>query len=80
MNTTSVGTFEGAKFERIHIHTHLIALKEDFNKIIEQYVLPSFKKGDVMAISEKVVSISQGKVVHISVVKPGLLAKLLVYV
>jgi len=78
MNTTTTATFEGAKFERIHIHTHLISLKEDFDKIIQKYVLPEFKKGDVMAISEKVVSICQGKVVHISVVKPGLLARLLV--
>jgi hypothetical protein len=46
--------------------------------IIQKYVLSQHKKGDWIAISEKFVTISEGRVIHKSAVKPGLLAKLVV--
>ena len=66
---------EGVKYERIPIKTHVIHIKEDFMPVIEKYVIPQVKPGDFIAISEKFITISQGRVIHISAVKPGLLAK-----
>lgn len=66
------------KYERICVKTHMIHIKEAFDPLIEKYVLPLIKDGDWIAISEKVVTISQGRVVHESVIQPGWLAKLVV--
>ena len=65
-------------YERIPVKTHLIHIKEPLLPIIEKYIIPKIKKGDFVAISEKFVTISQGRVVHESVVHPGWLAKLVV--
>ncbi len=67
----------GEKYERIPIKTHKIHIKEPYEPIIEKLVMPQYKKGDQMAISEKFIVISLGRVVHESIVKPGLLAKLI---
>ena len=51
---------------------------DDLYKAIEEYVVPQKRKGDWLAISEKVVSVCQNNVRHISTVKAGFLAKLIV--
>jgi hypothetical protein len=68
-------TVEGKKYLRFPIKSHLIHIKEDISPILKNNVKPEFQKGDWIAISEKYITISQGRVVHISAVKPGLLAK-----
>lgn len=69
---------ESATYERIPVKTHLISIKESLEPIFRDKVKPIVKPGDWIAISEKVVTISQGRVVHISVVKPSLLARFIV--
>ncbi len=65
-------------YERLCVKTHMIHIKEEFDPLIEKYVKPLIQDGDRIAISEKVVTISQGRVVHESVIHPGWLAKLIV--
>ena len=43
----------------------------------DEYVKPVLQPGDWLAVSEKFVTISQGRVIHHSVVRPGWLAKML---
>ncbi len=74
----SLKEIHNTKYERICVKTHMIHIKEEFDPLIEKYVLPLIKAGDRIAISEKVVTISQGRVVHESVIQPGWLAKLVV--
>jgi F420-0:Gamma-glutamyl ligase. len=69
---------DGKKYKRIPVKTHLISIKEPLDDIFAKQVKPLIKPGDWIAISEKVVTISQGRVVHISVVKPSRLAKMIV--
>ena len=69
---------KGQKYVRVPVKTHLVQIKEDLMAIIEKYGVPEFKEGDWMALSEKMVTITQGRVVHESDVKPGWLAKLIV--
>lgn len=65
-------------WDRIGIKTHLITILEPLEPIIEEQVVPQYQPGDWIAISEKVVTISQGRVVHIDVVKASPLAKFIV--
>jgi len=69
---------KGQTYERKAIKTHLLNFGDDLFKAIQDYVLPQKQEGDWLAISEKVVSVCQNNVRHISTVKAGFLAKLIV--
>ncbi len=69
---------DGLDYDRIPVQTHLIAIKEPLDPIFADAVKPLVQDGDWVAISEKVVTISQGRVVHLSVVRPSRLARLIV--
>jgi hypothetical protein len=68
----------GLAWERIPVQTHLIHIKEPLAPVLDRYVVPQLREGDWIAVSEKFVTISQGRVIHQSVVRPGWLAKVLV--
>jgi hypothetical protein len=74
----SVKKARGVSYERIPVQTHLIHIKEPLAPVFDEYVKPVLQQGDWLAVSEKFVTISQGRVIHFSVVRPGRLAKLLV--
>jgi hypothetical protein len=63
---------------RIPVTTHLVHIKEELEPILDRYVAPLLQPGDWIALSEKVVAISEGRVIHQSVVRAGLLAKVIV--
>ncbi len=65
-------------YERIPVKTHLLHVKEPLEPVFDEYVKPVVQAGDWLAVSEKFVTISQGRVIHHSVVRPGMLAKVLV--
>ena len=69
---------DGCTWERTMVQTHLIHIKEPLEPLLDAQVRPLLREGDFVAMSEKVVAISEGRVVHESVVRPGLLAKLIV--
>lgn len=73
------GTVEidGKVYERYAVNTHFINIGEDLCELVERYVKPLFEKGDILAIGEKVVSMSQGNTVDKKDVKIGFLAKTL---
>jgi hypothetical protein len=71
-------TVDDSRYERIPIKTRLIQFGENLASLIERYVSPKIKNGDWLAISEKVASVCQNNVRHISTVKAGWLAKLIV--
>jgi hypothetical protein len=66
------------QYQRIPVQTHLIHVKESLADVMQRYVTPVVQPGDILVLSEKAVAISQGRVIHRSLVKPGLLAKLIV--
>lgn len=71
-------TVNSINYERYPIKTHLIHIKEPIDDVFTTQVKPNFQQGDWIAISEKFITISQGRVIHESAVKPGLLAKIVV--
>lgn len=64
-------------YERYAIKTHFINKGEDYIELMKKYVLPLYKKGDIVSISEKVISMCQNRVVDKSEIKIGLVAKIL---
>lgn len=66
------------RYERIPVRTHRIEFGEALLPALTRYVAPLAQKGDWIAISEKLVSVSQNNVRHISTVKAGWLAKFIV--
>lgn len=62
---------------RYPVRTHVIKPGEDIVSVVERYVRPHLKRGDVVFVSEKVVAIAQGRAYPIDEIKPSLWARLL---
>lgn len=71
-------TITSGTYERIVVRTHLVKFNEKLTSLVEQYIKKEWREGDWLAISEKVVSVSQNNVRHIGTVRAGWLAKLIV--
>jgi hypothetical protein len=85
MNATAEGVswqetaeVHGRTYRRAAIRTHLVHVKEPIIDVLRTYVTPVIEAGDFLVLSEKFVAITQGRVIHRSLVRPGLLARLLV--
>ena len=68
---------ENQDYDRILIKTNMIDFGENLQSLIQQYVTPIYQANDILAISEKVVSVCQNNMRHISSVKVTFLAKLI---
>lgn len=64
-------------FLRLPIRTHVVIKGDDLKEMMDKYVKPHLKDGDMIFISEKIVAISQGRAFDIDDIKPSRLAKLL---
>lgn len=62
---------------RISIKTHIITEKDDIADVAKRYVGKIASPGDIIAVAESVVAISQGRAIRPETVKPGLLAHML---
>jgi hypothetical protein len=63
------------KYIRHAIKTHYIqAGKDNYIDIINQYVVPLYKPGDIVSISEKIISICQNRIVYKKDIKVSRLA------
>lgn len=69
---------DGRKFERFGIRTRIVEFGDDIESLAKEYVPGLAKPGDWIALSEKVVSVGQNNARHISTVKIGWLARLIV--
>ena len=67
----------GSEFERFAIQTHFVKQGESYLELINKYVVPFYEKGDVLSISEKVISMCQDNTVSKKDVKLGFWAKFL---
>lgn len=67
----------GEKYLRHAIKTHYIQLGESYIDILEKYVKPIYEEGDILSISEKIISLCQKRVVYKKDMKVSGLAKFL---
>ena len=71
-------TAMGKKFNRYPIRTHYVQVgKDDYIDLVRKYVVPSYREGDIVSISEKVISICEGRVIYKKDVKVSPLARFL---
>ncbi len=64
-------------YYRFPVRTDLITEKDKVVDLLEKYVRPLLEEGDIIFISEKVVALTQGRIVPIADIKPSWLARLL---
>lgn len=70
--------YDGARYARYPVKTHIVTDKDDIIAMARQYVAPNLQTGDMLFISERIVAISQGRAYPIKDIKPSWLAKFLV--
>ena len=68
---------ENKRYERYAVQTHFIEEGEDYIALLRRYVLPLYKEGDLLSISEKVIAMCQGQTVHKKDIHLGFMAKCL---
>jgi len=69
---------DGVKYNRYPIKTHLITKDDNINDVIKKYVMSEAQEDDVIAVSEKVVSIIQGRLFHEDEIRATWLSKVLI--
>ncbi|MFR2534841.1 MAG: F420-0--gamma-glutamyl ligase [Clostridia bacterium] len=62
---------------RYAITTHYVQIGENYIELIKKYVLPHYQEGDILSISEKVISLCQKRVVYKKDMHISFLAKFL---
>lgn len=64
--------------QRYPIRTHVITVEDDLFEIIQKYAVDVLRPGDILALSERVVAITQGRAYRIDEIRPRYLAHVLV--
>ncbi len=68
---------EGRNYLRVTIQTHFITTEDNYTDLVKEYVIPEYKEGDVLILSEKIISITQNRLVHKDQMNLSFLAKFL---
>ena len=68
---------DGTKYDRILVKTRFISVDDnDIIPLIEEYARPYLQPGDTLYVSEKALTITQGRVVDMSEITPSFWARL----
>ena len=67
----------GKTYLRKSIKTHFVKQGESYIELIKKYVLPNYKEGDFISMSEKIIALCQNRVVKREELKIGFWAKFL---
>ena len=70
--------FDGHKYARFPIKTHIITKENNIVDVVKKYAVPHLQNNDLIFVSERIVAISQGRAFPIKDIKPSPLAKFLV--
>ena len=69
---------DGVTYQRLPIKTRIITLQDtDILPLVEEYVKPHLQEGDIVFVSEKALTITQGRVVDMSDIHPSAFARFL---
>ncbi len=69
---------DGVTYQRSPVRTRTITLHDtDLLSVLKEYVQPYLQPGDMLFISEKVLTVAQGRVVDMGTIKPTPLARFL---
>ena len=68
---------DGITYQRLPVRTRLITMQDtDIQPLLDEYVKPYIKPDDVIYISEKALTITQGRIVDMSTIHPSWLARI----
>lgn len=70
-------TVNNTEYERYAIQTHFVERGESYVELIKKYVVPLYEEGDILSMSEKIISMCQNNIVERKDLKIGFWAKLL---
>jgi hypothetical protein len=76
-NINSIIEVGNSIYLRIPIKTHVLTKVDNIVEVVQKYVTPLLKHGDIVFISEKATAITQGRAVKLSDIKPRFLATFL---
>lgn len=62
---------------KIPVKTHFITVSDKLEEVVFKYALPLVKKNDIIVLCEKIVSITQGRVIYKKDIRLGFWAKFL---
>jgi len=65
-------------YNRYPIKTKIVTRDDKLVDVIKEYVMPHYQQGDILMMSERMVAITQGRLIHESEIKETWLAKLLI--
>lgn len=68
---------DGVVYLRLPIKTPLFTEKTDLREALKKYAAPHLQSGDILFVSEKVVAVTQGRVININNIKPTRFARFL---
>lgn len=68
---------DGKIYKRHAIKTHFVMPGENYIDLVEKYVKPFYEDGDIISLSEKVISICQNRIIRREDIKIGFWAKFL---
>jgi len=69
--------YNGKKYVRIPVKTHVITKEDHIVDVVKKYVQDVVKENDIVFISEKAVAITQGRAYPVNEIKPRPLARFL---
>ncbi|MBI4089012.1 coenzyme F420-0:L-glutamate ligase [Candidatus Kaiserbacteria bacterium] len=67
----------GVRYLRLPIKTRLIRVGDNLMELLTEYAAPHLTPGDLLFVSEKIVCVTQGRIIHRDAVKTSWLARLL---
>lgn len=57
------------------VRTHILTPRDRFAEVVERYIVPQAKPGDLVAIAESALAIMQGRLYHVEELQPRWLAR-----
>jgi hypothetical protein len=67
----------GVRYLRLPLKTRLITVGDDLMELLEEYARPHLRPGDILFVSEKIVCITQGRIIRRDEVATSWLARFL---
>jgi hypothetical protein len=68
---------DGVIYLRLPVKTPLVTEKDNIFDLLKKYVAPHLQAGDIIFISEKVLTVTQGRIINMNDIKPSRLARFL---
>lgn len=66
--------YNGKKYERIPVKTHIVTKDDQITDVVAKYTAGKLQEGDVVFLSEKIVACTQNRAIKLTDIKPRKLA------